>query len=78
MEAQAARGVRPRLVARLRRLQQALGGASWQQHLRNMSTADGLHADCSRALKELRQMVSLYAATKQRVLVPATGSSAPG
>ena len=46
--------------------QQALGGASWQQHLRNMSTAGGLHADCSRALKELRQMASLYAATKQR------------
>ena len=46
--------------------QQALGGASWQQHLRNMSTAAGLHADCSRALKELRQMASLYAATKQR------------
>ena len=43
-----------------------LGGASWQQHLRNLSTPHGLQADCSRALKELRQMASLYAATRQR------------
>ena len=34
---------------------------TWQQHLRNLSVAEGLYTDCARALKEMRQMSALYA-----------------
>ncbi len=41
--------------------QPQLGGRTWQQHLRNLSVAEGLYTDCARALKEMRQMSALYA-----------------